>query len=157
MTFADRDRKAIWHPYTQEKNSPLNIPIVKGKGAYLFSENGDKYLDAISSWWVNTHGHAHPHIVKKISEQLNTLEHVMFAGFTHPKAVELAERLLKILPANQKKIFYSDDGSTSVEVALKMAFQYWYNYNTPTKIGIHKTKVLAFEVRIMETHSEQCR
>lgn len=145
-----RDRKSIWHPYTQEKTSPLNIPIVKGKGTYLFSESGDKYIDAISSWWVNIHGHANPYISKRISEQLKDLEHVMFAGFTHPKAIELAERILKLLPSNQKKVFYSDDGSTAVEVALKMSLQYWYNRNSsPTLPGRNKrnkrVKILAFE------------
>lgn len=146
MKLAEKDRQHIWHPYTQESNSPLNIPIVKGKGPYLYSENGEKYLDAISSWWVNIHGHAHPYIVKKVSGQLKELEQVIFAGFTHPKAVELAGRLLKILPSNQEKIFYSDDGSTSVEVALKMAFQYWYNIHRPEKKkGIKKLKVLSLE------------
>lgn len=148
MKLAEKDRQHIWHPYTQEKNSPFNIPIVKGKGLYLYSENGEKYLDAISSWWVNIHGHAHPYIAKKVSAQLKELEHVIFAGFTHPKAVELAGRLLKILPSNQAKIFYSDDGSTSVEVALKMAFQYWYNINankSGRKEDIKKVKVLALE------------
>lgn len=149
MKLSERDRQHVWHPYSQEKNSPLNIPIVKGKGAHLFSEKGEKYLDAISSWWVNTHGHAHPHIAKKISEQLKELEHTIFAGFTHPKAVELAERLLKLLPSGQEKIFYSDNGSTAVEVALKMAFQYWHNLNI-TNSGLRKDvntklKVLSFE------------
>lgn len=149
MELSERDGQYVWHPYTQEKTSPFNIPIVKGKGAHLFSEKGEKYIDAISSWWVNIHGHTHSHIVKKISEQLKKLEHVMFAGFTHPKAVELAERLLKLLPSNQKKIFFSDDGSTAVEVALKMAFQYWHNLNI-TRYGIRKDlnkklKVLALE------------
>ena len=137
-SLSERDQDVIWHPYTQMHNAVLPIPIVRGEGTYLIDENGKKYLDAISSWWVNIHGHAHPYIAKKVSEQLQTLEHAIFAGFTHPTAVELAERLLKIIPNNQAKVFYSDNGSTAVEVALKMCFQYWSNENKP------RTKVLAF-------------
>jgi adenosylmethionine-8-amino-7-oxononanoate aminotransferase len=139
MTLSERDLQVIWHPYTQMKDAKLPIPIVKGSGAYLYHENGDRYIDAISSWWVTLHGHSNSYIAQKVSEQLNVLEHSIFAGFTHPNAVELAERLLKHLPDNQKRIFYSDNGSTAVEVALKMAFQYWYNQ------GISKTKIIAFK------------
>ena len=134
-----RDQAVIWHPFTQMQTAPLPIPIVRGEGSVLYDADGREYLDMISSWWVNLHGHAHPHIARRVSEQLNTLEHVIFAGFTHPPAVELAERLLTILPQNQAKIFYSDNGSTAVEVALKMAFQYWYNLGQPRR------KVVAFE------------
>ncbi|SMO69523.1 adenosylmethionine--8-amino-7-oxononanoate transaminase [Solitalea koreensis] len=138
MTLADRDLQAIWHPYTQMKTAAPPIPIVKGEGLYLIDEKGKRYMDMVASWWVNIHGHSHPYIAEKVFEQLKTLEHVIFAGFTHPAAVELAERLLKILPSSQQKIFYSDNGSTAVEVALKMAFQYWNNR------GAEKKKVLAF-------------
>jgi adenosylmethionine-8-amino-7-oxononanoate aminotransferase len=137
-TLAERDRAVIWHPYTQMKSAALPVPIVKGEGVYLIAEDGRRYLDAVSSWWVNNIGHAHPHIAEKVSEQLKTLEHVIFAGFTHPAAVDLAERLLRILPVNQSKVFYSDNGSTAVEVALKMCFQYWANRGKP------RTRVLAF-------------
>lgn len=137
--LAERDRAVIWHPFTQMQTAPLPIPIVRGSGSVLYSAGGREYLDMVSSWWVNIHGHAHPHIAKRVSEQLHTLEHVIFAGFTHQPAVELAERLLAILPANQSKVFYSDNGSTAVEVALKMAFQYWHNLGKPRK------KVVAFE------------
>ncbi|MFH0865672.1 MAG: adenosylmethionine--8-amino-7-oxononanoate transaminase [Bacteroidota bacterium] len=137
MNLSQRDLQNIWHPYTPMKNAGI-IGIVKGEGSYLYDETGKRYIDAISSWWVNTHGHAHPYIVRKISEQLGKLEHVIFAGFTHQPAVELAERLLVHLPGNQKKIFYSDNGSTAVEVALKMAVQYWRNK------GIKKNKIIAF-------------
>ncbi|MFA5244626.1 MAG: adenosylmethionine--8-amino-7-oxononanoate transaminase [Pedobacter sp.] len=137
-SLAERDRELIWHPYTQMKNAGMPVPIVKGEGVYLIAEDGKRYIDAISSWWVNIHGHAHPYIAEKVAEQLRTLEHVIFAGFTHPAAVDLAERLLEILPPEQNKLFYSDNGSTAVEVALKMCFQYWSNQN------IEKTKVLAF-------------
>lgn len=138
-SLAERDRELIWHPYTQMKNAGMPVPIVRGEGVYLIAEDGKRYIDAISSWWVNIHGHAHPHIAEKVAEQLKILEHVIFAGFTHPAAVDLAERLLKILPSEQAKVFYSDNGSTAVEVALKMCFQYWSNQN------IEKTKVLAFK------------
>jgi adenosylmethionine-8-amino-7-oxononanoate aminotransferase len=135
----ERDLQSVWHPFTQMKLESNAIPIVKGEGVYLYDENGKQYIDGISSWWVNTHGHAHPYIAQKVFEQLNTLEHVIFAGFTHEPAVRLAERLLKLLPATNSKIFYSDNGSTAVEVALKMAFQYWYNQ------GIEKYDVVAFK------------
>jgi len=134
-----RDKAAIWHPFTQMQTAPLPIPIVRGEGSVLYDADGRAYLDMIASWWVNLHGHAHPHIARRVSEQLTTLEHVIFAGFTHPPAVELAERLLAVLPAGQAKVFYSDNGSTAVEVALKMAFQYWYNLGKPRK------KIVALE------------
>lgn len=139
MNIQQRDKEVIWHPFTQLKTAPLPIPIVKGEGAYFYDENGKRYIDGIASWWVNIHGHCNPYLTQKITEQLQTLEHALFSGFTHEPAVQLAERLLKRLPINQSKIFYSDNGSTAVEVALKMAFQYWSNLNTP------KTKVVAFE------------
>ncbi len=138
MDLVERDKKVIWHPYTQMKTAAQHVPIVRGEGVYLFAEDGTRYIDAISSWWTNIHGHAHPHIAKKVAEQLLQLEHVIFAGFTHPTAVELAERLLAILPDNQQKVFYSDNGSTAVEVAIKMCLQYWHNQ------GQKRTKILAF-------------
>jgi adenosylmethionine---8-amino-7-oxononanoate aminotransferase len=122
-SWALRDLSCVWHPFTQAQTASPPIPIVKGKGAYLYSELGEAYLDAISSWWVNLHGHAHPYIAEKIAEQARELEHVLFAGFTHPQAVVLAERLLSLLPRRYSRVFYSDNGSTAVEVALKMAFQ----------------------------------
>jgi len=139
MNLTDRDLKVIWHPYTQMKTALPPVPIVRGEGACLYDENGKCYIDAVSSWWVNIHGHAHPYIAKKVAEQLNKLEHVIFAGFTHPAAVELAERLLTILPSNQQKAFYSDNGSTAIEVAIKMCLQYWHNQGKP------RTKMLAFK------------
>jgi len=138
MSLVERDLKVIWHPYTQMKTALPPVPIVRGEGACLYDENGKRYIDAVSSWWVNIHGHAHPYIAQKVAEQLNKLEHVIFAGFTHEPAVELAERLLAILPSNQQKAFYSDNGSTAVEVAIKMCLQYWHNR------GINHTKILAF-------------
>ena len=127
MTLQQRDYEVIWHPFTHQKNRLPPIPIIKGKGTLLFDEAGNEYIDAISSWWVTLHGHAHPYIAEKLYKQAVTLEQVIFAGFTHEPAVALAERLLPILPNNFSKIFYSDNGSTSTEVALKMALQYWWN------------------------------
>lgn len=126
-TLSERDNAVIWHPITQHKMTPPPLPIVRGEGAYLIGEKGERYLDLISSWWVNIHGHAHPDIAKAIYEQAKTLEHVIFAGVTHEPAVLLAEELLTILPKSFSKIFYSDNGSTAVEVALKMAYQFWRN------------------------------
>jgi adenosylmethionine-8-amino-7-oxononanoate aminotransferase len=138
MNLTERDLKVIWHPYTQMKTAAPPVPIVRGTGALLFDETGKQYIDAVSSWWVNIHGHAHPYIAKKVAEQLQKLEHVIFAGFTHEGAVELAERLLTHLPDNQQKAFYSDNGSTAIEVAIKMCLQYWNNN------GQQRTKILAF-------------
>lgn len=138
-TLIEKDLQYIWHPYTPMKLAAAPIGIVKGEGTYLIDEAGNRYLDAIASWWTNLHGHAHPHMATQIAKQVATLEHVIFAGFTHPAAVQLAERLLALLPNNQQKVFYSDNGSTAVEVALKMAFQYWHNQ------GKTKTKIIAFE------------
>jgi adenosylmethionine-8-amino-7-oxononanoate aminotransferase len=132
-SLADRDAAVLWHPYTQMQTAPLPVPIVRGEGAWLVAEDGTRYLDGISSWWTNLHGHAHPHIAARVGEQLRTLEHVLFAGFTHPAAVELAEQLLALLPANQARAFYSDNGSTAVEVALKMVLQYFHNLGQPTR------------------------
>ncbi len=135
-----RDADVIWHPYTQHKNLDLPIPIVKGNGSLLFDDAGNSYIDAISSWWVNIHGHANPYIAEKIYKQALDLEQVIFTNFTHEPAVRLAERLISILPGNQSKIFYSDNGSTAVEVALKMAIQYWIN-----KGNTGRNTILAFE------------
>ncbi|MGK6341035.1 adenosylmethionine--8-amino-7-oxononanoate transaminase [Chryseobacterium sp. DT-3] len=138
QSLQSRDKAVNWHPYTQMKTAGDAIPIVKGKGVYLYDDEGKKYLDAVSSWWVTLHGHAHPYIAERVSQQLHTLEQVIFAGFTHEPAVQLSENLLKLLPENQKKVFYSDNGSTAVEAALKMCIQYAYN------LGKEKTKILAF-------------
>ena len=139
MNLSERDQQVIWHPYTQMLLAEPPVAIAMGEGVYLFDDAGKKYIDAISSWWVNLHGHAHPYIAQKVSEQLKNLEHVIFAGFTHEPAVGLAERLLAILPSNQSKIFYSDNGSTAVEVAIKMSVQYWRNE------GFAKNKIIAFD------------
>lgn len=119
---------------------PAPIPIVKADKSLLYDENGNSYIDAISSWWVTIHGHAHPYIAEKIYQQALKLEQVIFAGFTHEPAVQLAERLLPLLPGPFTRIFYSDNGSTSTEVALKMAIQYWWN-----KGERHRKKIFAFK------------
>jgi adenosylmethionine-8-amino-7-oxononanoate aminotransferase len=138
-SLAQRDKEVIWHPYTPQKYMPEPIPIVKGEGVYIIDTDGNRYIDAISSWWVTLHGHAHPYIADRIYEQAKTLEQVIFAGFTHEPAVQLAERLLTMLPGPFAKVFYSDDGSTATEVAIKMAIQYWWN-----KGYSKRNKVLAF-------------
>ncbi len=127
------------HPFTRYRKNLLNIPIVRGEGALLYAEDGSIYVDAIASWWVNLHGHAHPYISRRIKEQLDVLEHVIFSGFTHPPAVNLAERLLEKLGLPYEQIFYSDNGSTAVEVAIKMSIQYWKN------IGEDRPKFIAFQ------------
>jgi len=145
MNLQDRDKAVIWHPFTPFKHSPAPIPIVKGDGVYLIDEQGKHYVDAISSWWVNLHGHAHPYIAEKIYKQANTLEQVIFAGFTHEPAIELAERLLPKLPGGFSKIFYSDNGSTATEVAIKMALQFWWNRDAVSGAkSSSRRKILAF-------------
>ncbi len=132
--------KYIWHPFTQMRTAAEPIQIERGSGALLFDAEGNRYIDAVSSWWTNLHGHAHPHIADKIAEQAKILEHVIFAGFTHSPAETIAKRLIEnYLPGNITKIFFSDNGSTSVEVAIKMAIQYWKN------TGEAKNKIIAFE------------
>lgn len=139
MNLSQRDKKHNWHPYTQHKTAPDFPAIVKGKDALLWDENGKEYIDSIASWWVNPFGHSNAVIADAIYQQLTTLEHVLFGGFTHQPAVLLAEKLMEILPSNQQKLFYSDNGSTAIEVAIKVALQ--YNHNK----GIKKTKIIAFE------------
>ena len=139
MTLTEKDQKYLWHAYTQHKTSDAPIAITKGKDALLWDEKGNTYIDAIASWWVNPYGHSNERLAKKAYEQLTSLEHVLFGGFTHQPACDLAETLLKILPKNQSKIFFSDNGSTAVEVAVKIALQYYYNQ------GEKRTTFIAFE------------
>ena len=128
MTSAiEKDKRHIWHPYTQHQTERDPVVITRAQGSCLYDENGKEYLDLISSWWTCVHGHNHPAINKALQEQAQTLEHVMFAGFTHPPAIELAEKLAHRLPGNLNRVFFSDNGSTAVEVALKLAYQYWQN------------------------------
>ena len=133
MDWLKLDRQYCWHPFTQAQTATPPLVILKAQGAYVFDENGQSYIDAISSWWVNLHGHAHPTIAKAIAAQAQQLEHVMFAGITHPTAIQLAQKLVERLPAPLQYVFFSDNGSTAIEVALKMACQYWRNRGTPRK------------------------
>ncbi|HVU96635.1 MAG TPA: adenosylmethionine--8-amino-7-oxononanoate transaminase [Puia sp.] len=137
-SLTDRDRRVIWHPYTQHKGYLPPIPVVKGKDSLLFDDQGKSYIDAVSSWWVTIHGHANPYIAEKLYRQALQLEQVIFTGFTHEPAVTLAERLLPLLPGPFSRVFFSDNGSTAVEVAIKMAIQFWSNQDRPRR------KVLAF-------------
>jgi len=122
-TLQDLDRAHVWHPFTQVQTSPPPVAIREGRGATLVDAEGREILDLISSWWVNLHGHGHPAIARAIGDQAHRLEQVIFAGFTHEPAVELCNRLTSVLPAGLDRFFFSDNGSTSVEVALKMALQ----------------------------------
>lgn len=133
--LSQRDLAVLWHPCTQmhdHENFPM-IPIKSGKGVWLEDFEGNRYLDAISSWWVNLFGHSNPIINTALKEQIDTLEHVIFAGFTHETGIELAEKLVEITPAGLSRCFYADNGSAAVEVALKMSFHYWQNRGETTK------------------------
>ncbi len=128
-SWMQRDLSVLWHPCTQMKDHeqlPL-IPIRRGEGVWLEDFDGKRYLDAVSSWWVNVFGHANPRINQRIKDQLDQLEHVMLAGFSHQPVVELSERLVRITPQGLDRVFYTDNGSTGIEVALKMSFHYWRN------------------------------
>ena len=140
LSLSERDAKVIWHPFTQHQMTSLPKAISRGKGAYLYDENNKKYLDMISSWWVNVHGHSKNEIANAIYEQATTLEHMIFAGFTHEPAVQLAEKIIDLLPAGFSKIFYSDNGSTAVEVAIKMAIQFWHNQGEK-----NRKRIISFE------------
>ena len=122
-----RDKRHVWHPYTQHGIEVEPQVVARAEGASLFDANGREILDMISSWWTCTHGHAHPKINAAIARQANTMEHVMFAGFTHAPAVDLAATLAGLLPGDLNRVFYTDDGSTSVEVAIKIAYKSWVN------------------------------
>jgi adenosylmethionine-8-amino-7-oxononanoate aminotransferase len=123
--MSKNSQSPVWHPYTQMQGAEI-IPIARGEGAYLYDEKGNRYIDAVSSWWTNIHGHAHGYIADAIAEQAERLEQVIFAGFTHEPAEMFAHALLERIPHHQK-IFYTDNGSTAVEASIKMALQYWHN------------------------------
>jgi adenosylmethionine-8-amino-7-oxononanoate aminotransferase len=123
----NKDKKHLWHPFTQSKTACDPIVIKSAKDEILFDSNGKEYIDLISSWWINTHGHCRDEMISSISNQSKKLEQVLFAGFTHKPAVDLAEKLVEITPKNLQRVFYSDNGSTSVEIAMKVAIQYWFN------------------------------
>ena len=128
-TWSARDLAVLWHPCTQMRDHetvPM-IPMARGDGAWLIDYDGRRYLDAVSSWWTNIFGHANPRIAAAIKDQLDKLEHVMLGGFSHAPAIELAEELLRIAPPGLARVFYADNGSSGIEVALKMSFHYWRN------------------------------
>ncbi|MGY6588890.1 MAG: adenosylmethionine--8-amino-7-oxononanoate transaminase [Wenzhouxiangella sp.] len=133
--WRERDLASLWHPCTQMKDHEWLelIPIKRGRGVWLEDYDGQRYLDAISSWWVNLFGHANPHISQRIADQAQSLEHVILAGFTHEPAILLAEKLCAITPDGLERVFYADSGSAAVEIALKMSFHYWRNQGQPGK------------------------
>jgi len=132
-SWLEADRRHVWHPYTQMRTAPPPLAVVRGEGAYLVTADGRRVLDAISSWWVNVHGHAHPRLSRALAEQAERLEHVIFAGCAHEPAARLAEELVSRVPPGLERVFYSDDGSTAVEVALKMAWQAWRHRGEPQR------------------------
>ncbi len=139
MTLKERDKKHLWHPLTQHKLHPEAIAITKAKGCVLTDENGNEYIDAIASWYTCMYGHCNEFITNRVSQQMKTLDQVVFSGFTHKPAILLSEELMTILPQNQNKIFFSDNGSTSVEIGIKMALQYHFNK------GDKRNILIAFE------------
>ncbi|MFD0987681.1 adenosylmethionine--8-amino-7-oxononanoate transaminase [Methyloligella solikamskensis] len=130
------DKRHVWHPFTQHGTETPPLPVVGAKAATLTLGNGQELLDMISSWWTCTHGHSHPALNDALVRQAQSFEHVMFAGFTHAPAVDVASRLARLLPGDLNRVFFSDDGSTAVEVALKIAYQRWVNEGTPRKVFI---------------------
>jgi len=134
-----KDSEYVWHPFTQMQTAPEPLEIVRAKDAVLYAADGKEYIDCNSSWWVNVHGHGNEHIGNAIAQQFDQVDHIIFAGATHTKGVEVAERVIKLLPDHLKKVFFSDNGSTAIEVSLKMVFQYWYN------LGEKKIRILALE------------
>ncbi len=139
MTLQERDKKHLWHPLTQHKIHPDALPIVKAKGALLYDEYDKTYIDGIASWYTAMYGHCNDYILEKVQEQMQQLDQIVFAGFTHQPAIKLSEELIKILPANQEKIFFSDNGSTANEVGIKMALQYHFNK------GEKRNTIIAFK------------
>tara|TARA_R110000796_G_scaffold250788_3_gene380610 strand:+ start:13178 stop:14446 length:1269 start_codon:yes stop_codon:yes gene_type:complete len=137
--LSERDKKHIWHPLTQHKLHPEMLAITKAKGCLLFDEEGKEYIDGISSWYTAVYGHCNDFIIEKVYAQMQQLDQVVFSGFTHEPAVKLSEELIKILPDNQQKLFFSDNGSTSTEIGIKMALQYHFNQ------GVKRNVLLAFE------------
>ncbi|NAS31233.1 adenosylmethionine--8-amino-7-oxononanoate transaminase [Flavobacteriaceae bacterium R38] len=135
----ERDKKYLWHPLTQHKLHPDTIAISKAKGALLYDDQGKAYIDGIASWYTCMYGHCNPYIIDKVHTQMQKLDQVVFSGFTHEPAVRLSEALIEILPDNQEKLFFSDNGSTSTEVGIKMALQYHFNQ------GKKKNLIVAFE------------
>ena len=139
MTLKDRDKKHLWHPLTQHKLHPDAIAITKAKDCVLYDEDGNEYIDAISSWYTCMYGHCNTYITNRVATQMQNLDQVVFSGFTHEPAIKLSEALIEILPNNQNKLFFSDNGSTAVEIGIKMALQYHCNR------GEKRNMLIAFE------------
>lgn len=139
MTLQERDKKHLWHPLKQHQTHPDSLGIVKAKGCILTDENGNEYIDAISSWYTCMFGHCNDFITSRVYQQMQTLDQIMFSDFTHEPAVKLSEELIKILPKNQNRIFFNDNGSTAVEASIKMALQYYFNK------GEKRSTFIAFE------------
>ncbi|WP_299004435.1 adenosylmethionine--8-amino-7-oxononanoate transaminase [uncultured Tenacibaculum sp.] len=139
MTLTERDKKHLWHPLKQHQTHPNSLGIVKAKGCILTDEHGNEYIDAISSWYTCMFGHCNDYITSRVYLQMQTLDQIMFSDFTHEPAVKLSEELIKILPENQNRIFFNDNGSTAVEAGIKMALQYYFNK------GEKRTTFIAFE------------
>ncbi|MBI4604920.1 MAG: adenosylmethionine--8-amino-7-oxononanoate transaminase, partial [Planctomycetes bacterium] len=132
-SWIELDRLHVWHPYTQMLTAPPAVPIARAHGAWLYTAGGRRILDGISSWWVNIHGHDHPRLNRALAEQASRLAQVVFAGLTHEPAARLAAELSRRAPGRLPRVFFSDDGSTAVEVALKMAYQHWRNRGEPER------------------------
>ncbi|MEM1001740.1 MAG: adenosylmethionine--8-amino-7-oxononanoate transaminase [Bacteroidota bacterium] len=139
MSYKEQDKKHLWHPLTQHQTHPDSTAIVRAEGCKLYDEDGKAYIDGISSWYTCIYGHCNPEITNKVKEQMQTLDQVVFSSMTHPPAIKLADALIEILPDNQEKLFFSDNGSTAVEVGIKMALQYHFNK------GEKRPLLLAFE------------
>jgi adenosylmethionine-8-amino-7-oxononanoate aminotransferase len=139
MSLKSRDKKHLWHPLKQHQTHPDSLAIVKAKGCHLFDEEGNSYIDAISSWYTCMYGHSNDFITKRVAEQMQSLDQIMFSDFTHEPAIELSEKLIEILPEGQNRIFFNDNGSTAVEAAIKMALQYYFNK------GEKRSSFIAFE------------
>jgi len=139
MSLKERDKNHIWHPLTQHKLHPESIAITNAKGCILYDEDGKAYIDAIASWYTCMYGHCNPYITEKVASQMKVLDQIVFSGFTHEPAIKLSEALIDILPNNQNKLFFSDNGSTSVEIGIKMALQYHFNR------GEKRNVLVAFE------------
>ena len=139
MNLVERDKVHLWHPLTQHQLKPNHLPIVKAKGVTLYGDDGKEYIDGIASWYTCMYGHCNDDITSKVKAQLDELDQVVFTGFTHKPAIELSEKLMAILPSNQNKLFFSDNGSTAVDVAIKMALQYFFNRKEK------RTRIIALE------------
>ena len=139
MSLAERDKKYLWHPLTQHKTHPVTLAIKKASNCTLEDYNGKTYIDAIASWYTCMYGHCNPKIISAVQKQMETLDQIIFSGFTHAPAIELSEALIEILPSNQRKLFFSDNGSTTIEIGIKMALQYHFN------LGNKKDTLIAFD------------